>query len=166
MKRFININAINVRCRIIKNGCVLLVILELTSLDQTDGDFIDVLNTILPFEKHIPGMRYCGAGTKLYKRLNSDGTPKPGNEPIDRVDEAAMRHDIQYELYKDRRHRLHADKVMIRELLNIPKPTWRERAERAVVVPILFIKRAIGACIDKVCDAKKSLMEKLFGERL
>src|SRR6059036_279105 len=140
MKRFININAINVRCRIIKNGCVLLVILELMSLDQIDGDFIDVLNTILPFEKHIPGMRYCGAGTKLYKRLNSDGTPKPGNEPIDRVDEAAIRHDIQYELYKDRRHRLHADKVMIRELLNIPKPTLGKGRRGPLLYPYCLLR--------------------------
>lgn len=151
---------------LINNGCALLVILEVMSRDQTDCDFVDVINTILPFEKHIPGMRYCGAGTKLYKRLYPDGTPRPGNEPIDRVDEAAMRHDIQYELYKDRRHRLQADKVMIQELLNIPRPTWRERMERAVVVPMLYIKRAIGTCIVKVCDAKKSLIKKLFGERL
>lgn len=118
--------------------------------DFTDCDFIETLNSVLPFEKHLPGMRYCGPGTKLAKRLKPDGTPHLGSEPIDRVDEAAMRHDIQYQKYQDRWHRLEADKAMINELLNIEKPTVRERCERFFVIPIMFIKRCITACILRI----------------
>jgi hypothetical protein len=132
------------------NGCVRLAILEIMSRDETDADFINVLNTILPFEKHVPGMRYCGPGTNLSARLYPDLTPKPGSEPVDRVDEAAMRHDIQYNMYHDRRHRLEADKAMIKELLNIEKPTCRERIERILVLPILYIKKLLTACLLKI----------------
>jgi Phospholipase A2-like domain len=149
MTRSTAINVINVGC-LRESGCVRLAILEIMSRDQPDGDLINVLNKVLPFEKHLPGMRYCGPGTNLGNRLHPDGTPKPGNEPIDRIDEAAMRHDIQYCLYNDRRHRLEADKVMIKELLAIKKPTCRERLERMVVLPFLFIKRIMSACLLKI----------------
>ena len=45
--------------------------------DATDLDIVDVFNACLPFEKHLPGMNYCGPGTKLLKKLADDGkTPK------------------------------------------------------------------------------------------
>ena len=131
-------------------------ILEIMSRDQTDGDLINVFNTILPFEKHLPGMRYCGPGTNLTSRLYPDGTPRSGCEPVDRVDEAAMKHDIEYAIHKDRRHRLEADKVMINELLNINKPTLRERLERMVVIPIMYIKKFITACLLKIAIINNS----------
>jgi len=123
--------------------------------DQPDFDIVDVINTVLPFEKHLPGMRYCGPGTKLDSRLNSDDTPRPGSEPVDRVDAAALRHDIQYRKFSDRHHRLQADKVMIRELLAIHHPTCRERLERMLVLPVLYIKRFLGLCILKVSSCIK-----------
>ena len=39
------------------------------------GSFLNTLNK-LPFEMHLPGHNPTGPGTKLYKRLNPDGTPK------------------------------------------------------------------------------------------
>ena len=92
----------------------------------------------------------CRTGTRLSKRLYPDGTSRPGSEPVDRVDEAAMRHDIQYDMYKDRRHRLDADKAMIYELINIEKPTCRERIQRVFVLPIMFVKRCITACLLRI----------------
>ena len=44
--------------------------------DATDGCFLNTLVNKLPFEKHLPGHNFTGPGTKLYKRLNPDGTPK------------------------------------------------------------------------------------------
>ena len=38
-----------------------------------------LLNTLVnkhPFEMHLSGLSLTGPGTKLYKRLNPDGTPK------------------------------------------------------------------------------------------
>src|SRR3981189_2924806 len=73
---------------------------------ETDFDITNVLNTVLPFEKHLPGMNYCGPGTNLKLKLNDDGvTPRKGFEPVDRVDEAAMKHDIKYQQFDDLRHR-------------------------------------------------------------
>jgi hypothetical protein len=115
--------------------------------DETDWDFVSILNTVLPFEKHLPGMRYCGPGTKLDMRVNEYGEPYPGNEPIDRVDEASLKHDLVYSRYDDLRHRNEADKEMLHDLYNIKKPTLREKFERCIVVPILFLKSSIGSLI-------------------
>ena len=60
--------------------------------DETELDIVDVLNAVIPGEKHLPGMQYCGPGTNLDKKLNPDGTPKPQYLPVDRVDEIALRH--------------------------------------------------------------------------
>jgi len=118
------------------------------SVDDTDFDITNVLNTVLPFEKHLPGMNYCGPGTNLLLKLNEDGvTPRKGFEPVDRVDEAAMRHDIKYQQYDDLRHRNEADKEMLRELRNIENPSCRERMERCIVIPILTFKKWIGSLI-------------------
>lgn len=126
--------------------------MTLRSMDETDLDIVDILNTVFPGEKHLPGMRYCGPGTRLDLKLNVDGTPKPGFEPVDRVDEAAMKHDWSYKLHDDLRNRNKADKEMINDLLNIEEPTRREWCERCIVIPIMFLKRLIGSLILKCMD--------------
>ena len=74
--------------------------------------------------------------------MNDDEvTPKVGFGPDHRVDEAAMKHYIKYRQYNELPHRNKADKEMLRELRNIKNPSWRERAERCIVVPILTIKQ-------------------------
>ena len=40
------------------------------------GSFFNTCVNNLPFEMHLPGYNLTVPGTKLYKRLNSDGTPK------------------------------------------------------------------------------------------
>ena len=45
---------------------------------------------------HLRGHNFTGPGTKLYKRLNSDGTPEEWSIPINRVDNAAYPHDLCY----------------------------------------------------------------------
>ena len=121
-------------------------------MDETDLDFVDVINKVLPFEKHLPGMRYCGPGTRLDLRLDERGQPLPGNEPVDRVDKAALKHDIAYSKYDDLRHRLEADREMLHDLFDIEQPTCRERAERCFVIPIIFFKRVIGSIILRFVD--------------
>ena len=118
--------------------------------DETDLDIVDVINAIIPGEKHLPGMRYCGPGTRLSLRVDEDGKPFPGNEPVDRVDEAALKHDLAYKKYDDLRHRNEADKEMLRDLYSIKRPTCRERMERCFVVPIMFLKSLIGSLILKL----------------
>src|SRR5271156_578234 len=115
--------------------------------DETDLDIVDVFNTVLPFEKHLPGMRYCGLGTRLDLRVDVNGKPFPGNEPIDRVDRAALKHDLAYQRHDDLKHRNTADKEMLHDLLDIEEPTCRERLERCIVVPILLLKSLVGSLI-------------------
>ena len=59
-----------------------------------DGSFLNTLVNKLPFEMHLPGHNFTGPGTKLYKRLNQNGTPKEWCIPINRVDNAAYHHDL------------------------------------------------------------------------
>lgn len=123
---------------------------DTNNIDEVDLDLVDVINKVLPFEKHLPGMNYCGPGTDLKKKLNEDFTVKKGYEPTDRVDEAALRHDISYSKYQDFRQRHMADKEMLKDLRNIENPSWRERIERWVVYPILLIKSLVGSCILRI----------------
>ena len=122
------------------------------SKDETDLDIVDVLNAVLPFEKHFPGTNYLGPGTRLDLRLDAEGNPLPGCEPTDRVDEAAMKHDKAYSRYEDLRNRLRADREMLFDLYNIKNPTRKERLERCLTVPILLLKRFFGGIIVRLID--------------
>ena len=62
--------------------------------DATGESFLNTLVNKLPFEMHLPGHKFTGPGTKLYKRLNPDGTPKEWSISINRVDNAAYHHDL------------------------------------------------------------------------
>ena len=42
-------------------------------------------------ERHIPGMNYCGPGTNVWRRLREKV------QPIDELDEAAKKHDLDVE---------------------------------------------------------------------
>ena len=57
------------------------------------GSCLNTLMNKLPFEMHLPGHNFTGPGTKLYKRLNQDGTPKEWSKQINRVDNAAYHRD-------------------------------------------------------------------------
>ena len=53
----------------------------------------------------LSGHNFTGPGTKLYKILNSDETPKEWSIPIHRVDNAAYHHDLCYSKYNDTKTR-------------------------------------------------------------
>ncbi|ESO83310.1 hypothetical protein LOTGIDRAFT_176253 [Lottia gigantea] len=92
-----------------------------------------------PGEKHLPGHNYTGPGTRLDLRLDENDIPKPGEEPVNRVDAAALKHDILYR-NKDVTFRHQADKQMIDELENIPNPTFKEKLQRALIIKLLKAK--------------------------
>lgn len=102
----------------------------------------------LPFEMHLPGHNFTGPGTQLLrgkKRLNDDLTYKEWSKPINKVDEAAYRHDVCYLENKDTKTRNEVcDTNMINELDAISNPTIRERIDRAVVKPIIKAKKTFG----------------------
>lgn len=116
--------------------------MKITNLDLVDAK---------TGEMHLPFMNYCGPGTRLDIKLNEDKSPKPGFEPVDRVDEAALKHDIAYK-NRNFRARHEADKVIINEVLNIPNPTARERCESCIVIAIMFIKKMIDSAIITIID--------------
>ena len=96
------------------------------------------------FALHFPGLIYCGPGTDLEAKLEPDGiTPKAKYRPVDRIDEASLRHDIYYREHPSERDRIAGDDVMLKELRKIPNPTLRERLERVIVYPLLLIKKKV-----------------------
>jgi len=106
---------------------------------QKGGDFTTLLNartvhiklpwTKFPGELHMPGQQFTGPGTRLDRRLNSDKSPKSWSHPINHVDSASYRHDLEYAKHSDVAKRNDSDRKMIKELDSIEKPTLRERAE-------------------------------------
>jgi len=118
------------------------------------GDLVSSLNSVtknirLPWsrfagEMHFPGHAFTGPGTRLDLRLNSDGTPRDFSKPINRVDEAAYRHDLAYAKNSDTPSRIVADRLMVDELDKIYNPTFRERIERSIVKPIISTKASLG----------------------
>ena len=66
---------------------------------------------------HLPGHNFTDPGTKLYKRLNSDGTSKEWSIPINSVGNAAYHHDLCYSKHDDTKNRNEVcDKTMLDEL--------------------------------------------------
>ena len=128
---------------VIKCFCIECNCKKVMLLGKHGGDFVNFINTLIPGEKHLPGMSFCGPGTDLSKRLNEDLIPKDWSNPIDRVDAAAYKHDIKY-IDKSKEARHIADVEMIEELNNIQNPTFRERVERSIVIPILKTKKFLG----------------------
>ena len=130
----------------IKGKCSVCGITKTQFIKAAEGK--GILNKMinnLPFEMHLPGHNFTGPGTKLSKRLNPDLTPKKWSKPINRVDEAAMNHDICYLKNKDTETRNKVcDKNMLKQL-NIFNPTLREKIDKAIVSGLINAKIALGA---------------------
>ena len=113
--------------------------------DVTGGSFLDTLVNKLPFEIHLPGHNFTGPRTKLYKRLNSDGTPKKWSIPINKVDNASYHHDLCYSKHDDTKTRNElCDKTMLGELNEIVSPTLRERIDKSIVEKLIKAKVNFG----------------------
>ena len=94
---------------------------------------------------HLPGHNFTGPGTKLYKILYPDGTPKELNKPINRVDNAAYHHDLCYSKHDDTRTRNEVfDKTMLGELNGIVNPTLREGIDESIVGKLINAKFNFG----------------------
>ena len=94
---------------------------------------------------HLPGHNFTGPGTKLYKRLNHDGTPKEWSIPINRFDNVAYHHDICYSKHDDTKTRNEVcDKTMLGELSGIVNPTVRERIDISIVGKLIKAKVNFG----------------------
>ena len=113
--------------------------------DATGGSFLNTLVNKLPFEMHLPGHNFTGPGTKLYKRLNPDGTPKGCSITINRVDNAAYHHDLCYLKHDHTKTRNEVcDNTMLGELSSIVNPTLRERIDKSIVGKLIKAKVNFG----------------------
>ena len=94
---------------------------------------------------HLPLHNFTDPATKLYKRLNSDGTPKEWSIPINRVDNAAYYHDLCYSKHEDIKTRNEVcDKTMLGELSGIVNPTLRKRIDKSIVGKLIKAKVNFG----------------------
>ena len=123
--------------------------------DATGGSFLNTLVNKLPFEMYLPGHNFTGPVSKLYKRLNSDGTPNEWSIPINRVDNAAYRHDLCYSKHDDTKTRNEVrDMTLLGELNGIMNPTLRDRIDKSVVGKLINAKVYFG--LGAPTKAKKS----------
>ena len=151
----------SVKCKFVKN--------------QIGGDIQQILEKLpdLPFskykgEKHIPGYSYCGPGSRLDMRLDKYGNPKRGEEPINRVDSACLRHDITYSKYDDVRERQKADIDLIQDLNEIKNPTIGERIGRTTTKSGMKAKILFGGKIawsDQLADELHKPVKRKFRKR-
>ena len=94
---------------------------------------------------HLPGHNFTGPGTKLYKRLNPDGTPKEWSIPINRVDNAAYHHDLCYSKHGNTKTINEVcDKTLIDALSGIVNRTLMERIDKAIVGQLINAKVNFG----------------------
>ena len=109
--------------------------------DATVGSFLNILVNKLPFEMPLPEHNFTGPGTKLYKRLNQDRTPKEWSMPINRVENAANHHDLCYTKHDDTKTRNEVcDMTVLGELSGIVNPTLRERIDKSIVGKLIKVK--------------------------
>jgi len=113
----------------------------------------------MPFEMHLPGYNYAGPGTNLDLRLAKNIKPK------NKLDEAAMHHDIAYSKSKDLKDRHKAD-------LELQEDAWKrvidpnasigEKAMAWLTTNTMKAKRAIGAGIGLKKKKKKRCRSQLI----
>ena len=85
-------------------------------------------------EFHWPGMNFAGPGTHLEKRL------KRGDRGVNRLDEIARIHDIDYSKAKNLTDKWKADDKMIRAITNLP---GKKATQERVVKTIMQAKRKL-----------------------
>lgn len=101
-----------------------------------DGIVNNFLNSKFMPEIHWPGYNYLGPFTK----------PKH-KPPINKLDEAAMVHDIYYEKHKDTKSRHKADLILqntARDIYKDPNTPLGERTAAVVVTNTMKLKRKLG----------------------
>ncbi len=95
-------------------------------------------------EKHLPGYNYCGPGTRLDIRLDDQDQPRPGEYPVNKIDQACLIHDVAYK-NKDLQQRHLADVKLIHALNSIPNKAVREKLASFLIKSAMKSKIMLGA---------------------
>lgn len=137
--------------------------LENMTVPSLSGNGINIVKILnkLPFQFHLPGHNYTGPGTNVHRNIAL------GVKPINKVDEAAMRHDIAYhEALKNGLPQKEADLKFLSEtkdIYNDSNNTLRERGEAFLVNKIIGLKNYLGMGIEekflKYLQDNKSIIE-------
>ena len=98
-------------------------------------------------EFHWPGMNFTGPGTHSEKRL------KRGDRGVNRLDEIAKIHDIDYSKGKNLQDKWKADEKMIRAITNLRgKKTKQERVVKTIMQAKCKLKPYLFSLLNKnVC---------------
>lgn len=89
----------------------------INSLAMRGEGLVNSIINKLPFELHLPGYNYCGPGTRLRERLLR------GDQGVNELDNACMRHDIAYDNSNNLEERHKADL----ELINMAKKRMKSK---------------------------------------
>jgi len=94
-------------------------------------------------EKHLPKYNYCGPNTALDIRLDKNNKPKSGEEPVNAIDAACLKHDLAYksENIKDRHL---ADINLIHDLNSFKNLKLTEKMAKALIKIAMKSKVFIG----------------------
>ena len=149
------------------NNCEIPDIKQNQNLKQYFGGDIQKFSSKLPGfvwskysgEKHLPGYAYLGPGTRLDIRLDENNIPKPGEEPINEIDQLAYIHDLAYRS-DDINMRHKADQEMINGLKQLKNLSIPQRIIRALIIKLFQAKIKLGQGLPR--KSKQVALEKLY----
>lgn len=113
-----------------------------------------------------PGHKYTGPYNPLSEQLDENDIPIKGQEPVNKVDEISLRHDICYRDYPDEKKR--CDDVMLNELNNLKPENWRESIDKRAIGTIIGAKSKLGLGIkwtDNLAEELHKPIRKKFKKR-
>ena len=88
----------------------------------------------------LPKHRYCGLQTTpLEEELNEDGSPKPGHEPYNQVDDVCRNHDYLYSKAKNKADKHKADKIMLKQLADLQPKNFREKVDKLITRSLIGV---------------------------
>ena len=107
-----------------------------------------------PGEKHPPTYNYLGPGTRLDIRLDENNIPKPGEEPINEIDQLAYIHDLAYQS-DDINMRHKADQEMINGLKQLKNLSIPQRIIRTLIIKLFQAKIKLGQGLGRRSSPKE-----------
>ena len=133
--------------RIRRSRCVECGKRKSSFVKKQRGGKVDIHSLIgkLPRPKRgwtLPNHKYTGPYNPLHEQLDSNDKPIPGQEPFNKVDEIAMRHDICYRDYEN--DKSGCDRIMLNELNEMKPNGLRERIDRRFVKSVIGVKYNLG----------------------
>jgi hypothetical protein len=117
-----------------------------------------------PGEKHLPGYSFCGPNSRLDIRLDENGNPKPGGEPISGLDQIAYIHNYTYKYAGDDLDLQHnADLIMLEKLKELKPQSSSERFYRWLCEQIIAAKVRMGMGLDNLREWEPKKRKKYEG---